>query len=274
MEIDKRKSRNVTLEEALEMLCSTNKITLSDKEIIRLHEEDNDLIIVQTEDYYDWDKCSGRYRHLVSERNFCKSIVSYLNEVLDIAMVDVDKLAKVSKTYAISGELQNKTRDGSTTFAAPNLKELGICAMLAEGDEIKLAPYGLKSSGRAIEFYGFTDQGARDAGLATGPIFNQKSVVANLGGVKEISIVYRMTFSGRKLIGSRLYLFTEQGRQTLDRSKNEKLMDFMKALDYWHDNKLKETSCEVVDETRVASQTNHIETKLNKSARKIIPGYA
>ena len=55
-----------------------------------------------------------------------------------------------------------------------------------------------------------------------------------------MTLVYRQTLHKNSVIGSRIYFLDKGELKNLDKVKNDRLIAFMKAVDYWHDNGLKE----------------------------------
>ena len=228
----------------LENLLSTGDITLSDAEISRLINEVPGLTVVQSEDEFDWTLQRGKYKHILADRSFDKLKTTSLDEFLDVNTVDLRQLAKLNTAYSINGGLE--TESG---YGRPDLSTLGLKASV-DGTKTDLSGYELKASRRVLEFYGYLDQGARNLDFGLVDVFNQKSIVAHLSGEKDMSLVYRITFNGRLELGSRLYLQVNKKSILLDQKSNETLVDFMRALERFHDRKLIETSCDLVNLSR------------------------
>ncbi len=229
---------------ALEDLLSAGDVTLSDIEISRLTNEMPSLTVVQSEDEFDWTSQRGKYRHIIADRSFDKAETTFLDKFLDINTVNIKRLAQLSTTYSLNGKL--KTEPG---YGSPDLSSLGLSISVAGNNE-DMSRYRLKGSRRVLEFYGYLDQGVRNFDLGLTGVFNQKSIVANFKGKKDLALVYRITFNGREELGSRLYLQADGKSTLLDQDSNGRLVDFMRALEQFHDCKLTETSCNLVNLSR------------------------
>ncbi len=260
------------LEQILERLRAGEEITPSDKELLKLTQEDPRLTVVQSDEDFDWEKSEGAFYNIVAERSFDKPAVSALNEVLDISQVSLSALAKLGKTYVIKGGLEYRDGESNKKLSSADLKlaYLDISITDKKGNAFDLSGYKLNKSGRSREFYGYMDQGAREIGIDTGPVFNQTSVSATFSGRDNFSIVYRMTFNGKELVGSRLYMDKDGERTSLDESYNQTLVLFMRSLNEIHDNRFTETSCTTVNVTEAVGKA----PQKPKKESSFIPGYA
>ncbi len=260
--MESRRIRPGGLDNILDGLNEEEKITISDKELLKLTQINPQLTVVETGEDFDWSTGNGAYYEIAAEKNFDKPAVSYMNDTLDIYQVHLDKLGKLGPAYFLKGGI--KLKGAGKRITAKNIKLSD-----KDGSEIDLGDYEVKQSGRSREFYGFTDQGARDAGLDYGSTFNQTSVSALFKGRENFLVVYRMTFSGSEMIGSRLYVqkLKDGKRYMLDQSKNGSLVLFMNAIDQIHDSEMTETSCEVTDISK------KIEENHKKKRYDSLPGY-
>ena len=114
----------------------------------------------------------------------------------------------------------------------PDLNKLNL-SIFEDNSEIGLKDYSLIKSERYLEY----------PNLNEGRVNLTKTVLVRLFNKKENkgrTLVYRRTIYGNKIVGSRIYSLENGVLKFLDKDKNQRLMDFMGAIDYWHDNKLKE----------------------------------
>jgi hypothetical protein len=225
----------------LEKLITKEDLTLSDLDLIKVSKLIPGITVVQSEDRFDWVSQKGDYCHMLAEKDFDKAKSSSLDEFLDINTIDISKLGKISTTYMIKGGLE-----AEADYGTPDLSSLGL--KIKKGAmSIDLSKYKLYKSRRVLEFYGYTDQGARIMNWAIKDVFEQKATVAYLNGQKDIAIVCRSTFSGKEEQGTRLYLHTKNSMIRLDLDDNSRLLLFMKALERIHDYALKESSSTLIN---------------------------
>ncbi|MCL4401009.1 MAG: hypothetical protein M1348_02275 [Candidatus Parvarchaeota archaeon] len=225
----------------LESLVAKEDMSLSDLELIKLTKLVSGITVVQSEDRFDWNSQTGDYYHILSTRDFDKYGTTSLDQFLDINTVDITKLGKSYRTYVIKGALSPEIGYGKPDLGALNL-QINNGAV-----NIDLSKYSIANSRRVLEFYGYTDQGARMANWAISNVFNQKATVAYLDGPQKMAVVYRTTYSGREEQASRLYLCTDDSSILLDTDKNLRLALFMQALEKFHDSGLREASSRTVN---------------------------
>ncbi len=240
--MEQKRIQSEGLDEILGGLKEEEKITASDKELLKLTDENPQLTVVETGEDFDWSKGSGNYYEVVAEKSFDKPSVSYMNDTLDIYQVHLNKIGKLGPAYFLRGEIKLKG-DENKRISAKN-----IVLTDKDGSKIDLGDYQVRQSGRSREFYGFTDQGLRENGLEPLDTFNQTSVSALFIGKENMLVVYRMTFNGGEMIGSRLYVQkANEKKYVLDQTANDSLVLFMQAINQIHDSEIKETSCDVTD---------------------------
>ena len=92
-----------SLDKILGGLKEEEKITASDKELLKLTEINPQLTVIETGEDFNWLTGNGNYYEIVAEKSFDKPAVSYMNDTLDICQVNLDKL----------GKLGPATKDGS-----------------------------------------------------------------------------------------------------------------------------------------------------------------
>ncbi|MCL5009405.1 MAG: hypothetical protein M1433_00250 [Candidatus Parvarchaeota archaeon] len=216
-------------------------LTVSDKELLKLREKDSNLTVVESGDYFMWEQSEGVYYNIVTGRDFDKKVVSSFNNYLDISTIDINKLAVQDDAYMLAGGLECVIEGVNGTLKGPDFGKLGL-NLYTNGGVLDLSKYKLSMSARIREFYS-VDKGLRVSEEKCP--FNSTSLVARLSGKDEISIVYRITYSGNSEIGSRLYLKTSQSSAPLNKDRNENIIDFMKHLYDLHRLALSETSCDV-----------------------------
>ncbi len=201
-------------------------ITVSDKVLLGLISKNEDLTILQSMDSFNWYENRGKTQHLVGKKDL--SGISRLEESLDLFLVDFEKLKGTENSYRISADLY--AGELSKKDIEPNLCSIGL-SFYKEGKKIDLRDYSLLKTDRYLEY----------PNLKRGSQNFNKSIRARFYDNVEktgLTIVYRMTITNNKVIGSRLYEVENGTLKNLDRSKNDGLIRFMRAVDYWHDNEL------------------------------------
>ncbi len=213
----------------LEDLVKEGHITDSDSEILRLFNENEDLKVLQSKDTYNWYENTGKTECILSM--LIPKKITYLDKRLDLFLVDKERLKEAGKSYSIESNLNSD--DFSKKDSIPNLKHLDMF-LSKKGSSIDLKDYSLIKTERYIEYPDKID----------GRENLTKSILARLYDSKRkngLTLVYRQTINDGNVIGSRIYLSNKKsGLEMLDKEENLRLVSFMAAIDYWHDNKLKE----------------------------------
>ncbi|MCL4376278.1 hypothetical protein M1558_02195 [Candidatus Parvarchaeota archaeon] len=212
----------------LNELLKQNYITVSDEELLTLISENEDLTVLQSMDTFNWYKNKGESKHIISKKG--SKNLTYLDNTLDLFLVDMEKLKETSNSYVVSSELYSE--NFSKKDSIPDLAFLNVSVY--DGlSKRNLDNYSLIKSERYFEY----------PNVKEGKENINKTVKARFYSEKEgkgITIVYRQTINKNSIIGSRIYLFDKGELKNLDKIKNERLIAFMRAVDYWHDNELKE----------------------------------
>ena len=217
------KERNI-----LDNLLNQNYITVSDKELLNLISENEDLTVIQSIDTFNWYKNKGESKHIITKKE--SKNLKYLDNTLDLFLVNIEKLKETNNSYVISSELYNE--NFSEKDSIPNLSFLNVSVY--DGlTKRNLNDYMLIKSERYFEYPNLKEKKEN----------LNKTVRARFYSEKEgegITIVYRQTINKGSIIGSRIYLFDNGELKNLDKIKNERLIALMRAIDYWHDYQLKE----------------------------------
>ncbi|MCL4373133.1 hypothetical protein M1384_03670 [Candidatus Parvarchaeota archaeon] len=212
----------------LEDLLKQNYITVSDREILNLILKNEDLTVFQSMDTFNWYKNKGESKHIIAKKG--SKDLTYLDSALDLFLVNMEKLKETNNSYIVSSELYIEgfsERDSIPILAFLNVSVYDRLSKKTFDD------YSLIKSERYFE-YPNAKEGKENV---------NKTVKARLYSKKEgngMTIVYRQTINKNSIIGSRIYLFDKGELKNLDKTKNERLIAFMRALDYWHDYGLKE----------------------------------
>ncbi|MEM0143988.1 MAG: hypothetical protein QXL94_08650 [Candidatus Parvarchaeum sp.] len=209
-------------------LLRQNYITASDEELLALIHDNEDLTVLQSSDTFNWYQNKGESRHVVSKKG--SNGLMYFEKNLDLFLVNMEKLKETNNSYLISSDLYMD--DFSEKDSIPNLSELDVSVYIGSSNR-SLSNYSLIKSERYIEY----------PNVKEGKENLNKTIKARFYSEKEgkgITLVYRQTLSKNSVIGSRVYLLDKGELRNLDKDKNERLISFMIALDYWHDNELKE----------------------------------
>jgi hypothetical protein len=209
-------------------LLKQDYITVSDEELLNLISENEDLTVIQSADTFNWYKNKGESKHIITKKG--SKNLKYLDNTLDLFLVNLEKLKETSNSYMISNELY--TENFSEKDSIPNLSLLNISVYDGLTNR-NLDDYSLIKSERYFEYPNIKD----------GKENLNKTMRAKFYSKKKgngITIVYRQTINNNSIIGSRIYVFDNGELKNLDKIKNERLITFMRAIDYWHDNELKE----------------------------------
>ena len=212
----------------LDDLLNQKYITPSDNEILNVLMENEDLRILQSKDTFNWYENKGQTEHILSMKT--SKNLTYFDERLDLFQIDREKLKETGNSYAVSAGLV--MQPFSKKNLIPDLNKLNL-SIFEDNSEIGLKDYSLIKSERYLEY----------PNLNEGRVNLTKTVLVRLFNKKENkgrTLVYRRTIYGNKIVGSRIYSLENGVLKFLDKDKNQRLMDFMGAIDYWHDNKLKE----------------------------------
>ena len=212
----------------LDKLLKQNYITFSDEKLLNLISENEDLTVLQSMDSFNWYKNKGESKHIIAKKG--SKNLTYLDNTLDLFLVDMEKLKETNNSYVVSSELYNE--NFSEKDSIPNLALLNVSVYDGMHNR-NLDDYSLIKSERYFEY----------PNVKEGKENLNKTVKARFYSKKEgngITIVYRQTINKNSIIGSRIYLFDNGELKNLDKIKNERLIAFMRAVDYWHDNGLKE----------------------------------
>ncbi|MCL5976238.1 MAG: hypothetical protein M1580_01415 [Candidatus Parvarchaeota archaeon] len=212
----------------LDDLLKQNYITVSDEQILDLISKNEDLTVLQSMDTFNWYKNNGESKHIIAKKG--SKNLTYLDKNLDLFLVNMEKLKETSNSYVVSSELFNE--HFSEKDSIPNLSLLNLS--IYDGLLTKsLDNYSLIKSERYFEY----------PNLKEGRENLNKTLKARFYSEKEsngITLVYRQTINKNKVLGSRIYLLDKGELKNLDKTKNERLISFMVAVDYWHDNELSE----------------------------------
>jgi hypothetical protein len=214
----------------LDDLLNQKYITLSDNEILNVLMENEDLRILQSKDTFNWYENTGKTEHILSMKT--SKNLTYFDEHLDLFLVDREKLKETNNSYAVSTDLI--MQPFSKRNSIPDLDELNL-SLLEDNSEVNLKDYSLIKSERYLEYPNPNEERVNLNKTVLARLFNKKEN-------KGRTIVYRRTIYRNKIVGSRIYSLENGALKILDKAKNQRLMDFMGAIDYWHDNKLKEGS--------------------------------
>ena len=212
----------------LDDLLKQNYITVSDEEILNLVSDNEDLTVLQSMDAFNWYNNKGESKHIISKKG--NRNLMYLDEGLDLLLVNLEKLKETNNSYMVSSELYMD--DFSEKDSIPDLSVLGV-SLYDNSSNKSLSSYSLVKSERYFEYPNAKEE-----------IGNlNKTIKARFYSEKEgegMTLVYRQTLHKNSVIGSRIYLLDKGELKNLDKVKNDRLIAFMKAVDYWHDNELKE----------------------------------
>ncbi|MCL4398595.1 hypothetical protein M1137_02275 [Candidatus Parvarchaeota archaeon] len=212
----------------LDDLLKQNYITASDEEILNLVSDNEDLTVLQSMDAFNWYNNKGESKHVIAKKG--SKNLTYLDKGLDLFLVNMEKLKETNNSYLVSSELYMD--NFSKKDSIPNLALLNVSVY--DGPHNKsLDSYSLIKSERYFE-YPNAKEGTENL---------NKTVKARFYSEKEgkgMTIVYRQTLHKNSIIGSRIYLFDGGELKNIDKIKNERLTAFMRAVDFWHDNELKE----------------------------------
>ncbi|MCL4362075.1 MAG: hypothetical protein OH338_01705 [Candidatus Parvarchaeota archaeon] len=212
----------------LDDLLKQNYITVSDEEILNLISKNEDLTVLQSMDTFNWYKNKGESKHIIAKKG-SKNLM-YLDKNLDLFLVNMEKLKETNNSYVVSSELY--TENFSEKNSIPNLASLNVSVY--DGLSKKsLDNYSLIKSERYFEYPNVKEEREN----------LNKTIKARFYSEEEgngITLVYRQTINKNKVIGSRIYLLDKGGLKNLDKIENERLISFMMAVDYWHDNELSE----------------------------------
>ncbi len=214
-------------------LLKQDYITVSDEELLNLISENEDLTVIQSADTFNWYKNKGESKHIITKKG--SKNLKYLDNTLDLFLVNLEKLKETSNSYMISNELY--TENFSEKDSIPNLSLLNISVYDGLTNR-NLDDYSLIKSERYFEYPNIKD----------GKENLNKTMRAKFYSKKKgngITIVYRQTINKNSIIGSRIYVFDNGELKNLDKIKNERLITFMRAIDYWHDNELKERNAKL-----------------------------
>jgi hypothetical protein len=214
-------------------LLKQDYITVSDEELLNLISENEDLTVIQSADTFNWYKNKGESKHIITKKG--SKNLKYLDNTLDLFLVNLEKLKETSNSYMISNELY--TENFSEKDSIPNLSLLNISVYDGLTNR-NLDDYSLIKSERYFEYPNIKD----------GKENLNKTMRAKFYSKKKgngITIVYRQTINNNSIIGSRIYVFDNGELKNLDKIKNERLITFMRAIDYWHDNELKERNAKL-----------------------------
>lgn len=212
----------------LDDLLDKRYITTSDSEILNVLMENEDLRILQSKDTFNWYENTGKTEHILSMKT--SKNLTYFDERLDLFLVDREKLKETGNSYAVSAGLV--MLPFSKKNSIPDLNGLNL-SVVEDNGEIDLKGYSLIKSERYLEYPNSSEERGNLNKTVLARLFNKKEN-------KGRTIVYRRTIYGNKIAGSRIYSLENGALKILDKAKNQRLMDFMGAIDYWHDNKLKE----------------------------------
>ncbi len=212
----------------LDDLLKQNYITVSDEELLNLISENEDLTVLQSIDTFNWYKNKGESKHIIAKKG-SKNLM-YLDKNLDLFLVNMEKLKETNNSYIVSSELY--TENFSEKNSIPNLASLNVSVYDGLLNK-SLDNYSIIKSERYFEYPNVKEEKEN----------LNKTVKVRFYSEKEgngITLVYRQTINKSKVIGSRIYLFDKGELKNLDKAKNERLIAFMIAVDYWHDNELSE----------------------------------
>ncbi|MCL4399134.1 hypothetical protein M1293_01305 [Candidatus Parvarchaeota archaeon] len=223
-----------------DILCS-GLINPSDKEVLKILDKNPELSLLETDESMIWGEDSGDFQYVVGPKNFDKYKTTEYNASLDINKIRLDSIKDTGKTFLVKGKLKYGGEENRKKDLVPDLSAIGL-NLSYNGRLIDLGGYSLYKTRVAREFYGYERAGEKDN------VFSQRSVVADLVSEKEnMKIVYRMTFNGNKMVGSRLYLNMGGKMTLLKNEENYRLVDFMNAISIIHDRGFRESECSVVD---------------------------
>lgn len=212
----------------LDDLLKQNYITVSDEELLNLISENEDLTVLQSIDTFNWYKNKGESKHIIAKKG-SKNLM-YLDKNLDLFLVNMEKLKETNNSYIVSSELY--TENFSEKNSIPNLASLNVSVYDGLLNK-SLDNYSIIKSERYFEYPNVKEEKEN----------LNKTVKVRFYSEKEgngITLVYRQTINKSKVIGSRIYLFDKGELKNLDKAKNERLIAFIIAVDYWHDNELSE----------------------------------
>ncbi len=210
----------------LDNLLKQDYITVSDEEILNLISENEDLTVLQSMDTFNWYKNKGESKHIIAKKG--RNNLMYLDKKLDLFLVNMEKLKETNNSYVVSSELY--TENFSEKDSIPNLALLNVSVYDSRSYK-SLDSYSLIKSERYCEY----------PNLKEGRENLNKTIKVRFYSEKEsngVTLVYRQTMNKNSIVGSRIYLFDKGELKILDKAKNERLIEFMRAVDYWHDNEL------------------------------------
>lgn len=203
-------------------------MTQSDADIISLIMENEDLAVLQSMDVFNWYENKGETEHIISKRGNKK--LSYLEKTLDLFLVDKEKLKETPASFRLYANL---SADGlSERDAVPDLGAIGLY-IHEGGTKRSFGGYLLVKSERYMEY----------PDPKSGMENTNKTIRARLYNKKEgkgTTLVYRQTLNRNEVIGSRMYIAEKGGLKPLEKGENFRVIGFMNAIDYWHDNELTE----------------------------------
>jgi hypothetical protein len=214
---------------SLESLFKDWYITESDSDIIRLLTENSNLKILQSKDSYDWVQNKGRTEHILSMTR--PDQLKYFDDKYDLYLINMDRLKQTGNSFLIKSDISCESF--SERDSIPDLKKLNL-QFNYNGTDMDLTDYSIIESERYLE-YPNPIEGSENLNKTTLTRLYSKK----LG--KELTVVYRQTIKNNDVIGSRIYMVTVENKlKLLDMDKNQRLVGFMSAVDYWHDNELTE----------------------------------
>jgi hypothetical protein len=220
-------------ESNLDNLLKQSYITPSDKELLNLISENEDLTVIQSMDTFNWHKNKGESKHIIAKKE--SKNLKYLDNALDLFLVNMEKLKETNNSYVISADLS--AENFSEKDSIPNIALLNVSVYDGLINK-SLDSYSLIKSERYLEYPNLKEEKENMNKTVKARFYSEKEG-------KGITLVYRQTINKNKVMGSRIYVFERGELKNLDKAKNERLIAFMRAIDYWHDNELREENAKV-----------------------------
>lgn len=231
----------MTENDMLEYFLNKEYITSSDVNLLSLINSKPNLALLQSKDRFDWSTMEGSAEHIVGEYNLNYHHIKRLEPTLDLYLIDEDRLKDAGESYKIETHLHDKGHERRRD-SSPNLKYLELALRLSNKDTknfVRLSKYSISETERYLEYVSMSD--------FTSSIQLVKTIVCTLRyrnpqKKREITLVYRTAISSNRIAGQRLYIKEGNSLKMLDSAANSDILAMMGAVDYWHDNFLKENN--------------------------------
>ncbi len=224
-------------------------VTKSDSLLLGIPNRE-ELKIIQSSDSFDWDNGSGLYENLIVAKGLKTDRIKRLDNLLDVHTVRRGSFDRLDRAYSIHGELTGDQERYVYKDDRPSVKQLSLKMSVSfchddvcRDGMVDLRKYRIGVSERVIEY--LDTKGSTNKSVSV-------QFYSRNPSKRGITIVYRMTMEAGRIANSRLYVSLGNRLKPLDTGRNFRLASFMSAVDYWHDNRLVESSAEL---TRIGTGT-------------------